>query len=273
MILSVQSLVSYGHAGNSSAVFPLQRLGFEVIQIPTVVFSNDTSYPSVHGMVLDAAQITDIVSGLDEIGVLASVNAVLSGYLGTAEMGNAVLETIEKVHRYNPKAFLCVDPVMGDLDTGFYCKSEVKDFFCRNVEKFNVLTPNLFELGTMTNTKPQSVSEVVNAARSLLALGPEAVVVTSAGGTKDARMIAVDASGQWMVSTPKLDRKFSGCGDVTTAILLARLQNGDDLSAALSHTASAVYGILRNTSGRQLALVQAQNEIVAPSIRFEATAI
>lgn len=79
-------------------------------------------------MVLDAAQITDIVSGLDEIGVLASVNAVLSGYLGTAEMGNAVLETIEKVHRYNPKAFLCVDPVMGDLDTGFYCKSEVKDF-------------------------------------------------------------------------------------------------------------------------------------------------
>lgn len=125
----------------------------------------------------------------------------------------------------------------------------------------------------MTNTKPQSVSEVVNAARSLLALGPEAVVVTSAGGTKDARMIAVDASGQWMVSTPKLDRKFSGCGDVTTAILLARLQNGDDLSAALSHTASAVYGILRNTSGRQLALVQAQNEIVAPSLRFEATAI
>ena len=29
-ILSIQSSVAYGHVGNSAAVFPLQRLGFEV---------------------------------------------------------------------------------------------------------------------------------------------------------------------------------------------------------------------------------------------------
>jgi pyridoxine kinase len=29
-ILSIQSWVSYGHVGNASAVFPLQRLGAEV---------------------------------------------------------------------------------------------------------------------------------------------------------------------------------------------------------------------------------------------------
>ena len=29
-ILSIQSHVAYGHAGNASAVFPMQRLGHEV---------------------------------------------------------------------------------------------------------------------------------------------------------------------------------------------------------------------------------------------------
>ncbi|MEF1336926.1 pyridoxal kinase, partial [Vibrio rotiferianus] len=43
-ILSIQSHVSFGHAGNSSAVFPMQRMGFEVWPIHTVQFSNHTQY-------------------------------------------------------------------------------------------------------------------------------------------------------------------------------------------------------------------------------------
>jgi pyridoxine kinase len=43
-ILSIQSHVAYGHAGNSAAVFPLQRLGHEVWAINTVEFSNHTGY-------------------------------------------------------------------------------------------------------------------------------------------------------------------------------------------------------------------------------------
>ena len=43
-ILSIQSSVAYGHVGNSSAVFPLQRLGIEVWPVHTVQFSNHTGY-------------------------------------------------------------------------------------------------------------------------------------------------------------------------------------------------------------------------------------
>ena len=35
-ILSIQSHVAYGHVGNSAAVFPLQRLGFEVWPVHSV---------------------------------------------------------------------------------------------------------------------------------------------------------------------------------------------------------------------------------------------
>ena len=37
-ILSIQSAVSYGHVGNSAAVFPLQRLGFEVWAVNTLQY-------------------------------------------------------------------------------------------------------------------------------------------------------------------------------------------------------------------------------------------
>jgi len=43
-IISIQSHVVYGHAGNSSAVFPMQRMGLEVWPIHTVQFSNHTQY-------------------------------------------------------------------------------------------------------------------------------------------------------------------------------------------------------------------------------------
>jgi hypothetical protein len=51
-ILSIQSWVAYGHVGNASAVFPLQRLGAEVWAINTVQFSNHTGYGDWTGEVL-----------------------------------------------------------------------------------------------------------------------------------------------------------------------------------------------------------------------------
>ena len=48
-ILSIQSHVTYGHVGNSAAVFPLQRLGFEVWPVMTVLFSNHTGYGAFRG--------------------------------------------------------------------------------------------------------------------------------------------------------------------------------------------------------------------------------
>ena len=50
-ILSIQSWVAYGHVGNASAVFPLQRLGAEVWAINTVQFSNHPGYGAWRGQV------------------------------------------------------------------------------------------------------------------------------------------------------------------------------------------------------------------------------
>ncbi len=48
-ILSIQSAVAHGHVGNAAAVFPLQRLGFEVWPVNTVHLSNHPGYGAWRG--------------------------------------------------------------------------------------------------------------------------------------------------------------------------------------------------------------------------------
>ncbi|BDZ60038.1 hypothetical protein GCM10025872_36950 [Barrientosiimonas endolithica] len=70
-ILSIQSSVAYGHAGNSSAVFPLQRLGHEVWPVFTVHFSNHTGYGAWRGPVFAPDTVADVITGIEERGCSA----------------------------------------------------------------------------------------------------------------------------------------------------------------------------------------------------------
>lgn len=80
-IISIQSHVVYGHAGNSSVVFPIQRMGLDVWPIHTVQFSNHTQYEQGWaGQTFSSGDIRNLVRGLDNISALKDCGAVLSGY-------------------------------------------------------------------------------------------------------------------------------------------------------------------------------------------------
>ena len=117
-ILSIQSHVAYGHVGNDAATFPLQRMGVEVWPVHTVQFSNHTGYGSWKGQIFDAGMIGEIVAGIEQRGVLGECDGVLSGYMGSAEIGMAILEVVATVRRANPGAKYCCDPVIGDVGRG-----------------------------------------------------------------------------------------------------------------------------------------------------------
>ena len=51
-VLSVQSSVVYGYAGNKAAVLPMQLSGIDVWPFYTVQFSNHTQYGMWQGMVM-----------------------------------------------------------------------------------------------------------------------------------------------------------------------------------------------------------------------------
>jgi pyridoxine kinase len=276
-ILSIQSSVVYGHVGNSAVTFPLMRMGVEVWPVITVHFSNHTGYESWRGPLLSAADLRNVVRGLDERGVLGEVDAVLSGYQGAEDIGAMILEAVALVKLRNPAAIYCCDPVLGDADTGSYVRPGIPEFMrARVVPAAQIITPNQFELASLTGLPVSTMEEALTAADAARALGPEVVLITSVvredatPGTID--MVAVDADGAWLVSTPRLPHTFTGSGDVTAATFLATLLRTWDVSAALAHTAAVVYGLLKITAERgraELALISAQDEFLRPSYSFE----
>ena len=93
-ILSIQSWVSYGHVGNASAIFPLQRLGAEVWAINTVQFSNHTGYGDWTGAVYSGQSVRELVDGIAARGALKRCDAVLTGYVGGPDIGDAILHAV-----------------------------------------------------------------------------------------------------------------------------------------------------------------------------------
>lgn len=275
-ILAIQSSVTYGHVGNSAAVFPMQRLGVDVWPVHTVLFSNHTGYGAWRGPLIAADQISEIVRGVDERGVLGQVDAVISGYQGGEDIAGAILDAVALVRRRNPEVVYCCDPVMGDVATGFYCRPGIPELMRdRVLPTAQVITPNQFELDFLSGRTTRTLDEVVAAAQQLRTRGPETVLVTSVvheglrPGELD--MVAVDSRGAWLVSTPRLTTEFTGSGDLTAAMFLTALLDGCDAEAALGRTAAIVHGVLATTEemGRdELALIAAQDEIVSPSRTF-----
>ncbi len=96
-ILSIQSHTVFGHAGNSAAEFPMRRMGANVWPLNTVQFSNHTQYGRWTGCVMPASHLTDIARGIAEIDRLKDCDAVLSGYIGSAEQGEHIQQSVSQV--------------------------------------------------------------------------------------------------------------------------------------------------------------------------------
>jgi pyridoxine kinase len=280
-VLSIQSSVAYGHVGNSAAVFPLQRMGFEVWPVNTVQFSNHTGYGQWRGQVLPAEDVAGIIRGIEDRDVLAGCDAVLSGYMGDASLGEVIVGAVGRVKELNAKAIYCCDPVMGDAGRGFFVRPGIPRFIKEvAVPAADIITPNQFELEFLTGLEVGDLYEALEAADEARRLGPETVLTTSLR-RRDADadtidMLAVSGEGAWLVQTPMLALEVNGAGDATAALFLARLLRGATPAEALSMTASAVYAVLEEThrtGSREMRLVAAQESIAEPPRRFEAKQI
>jgi len=277
-VLSIQSWVAYGHVGNASAVFPLQRLGAEVWAVNTVQFSNHTGYGTWRGQVFGAEMVRDIVQGIEERGVLPRCDAVLSGYMGDAAIGAAIVHAVERVKAANPAALYCCDPVIGDVGRGIFVRPGIPEFL-RDIAlpAADIATPNQFELAWLTGREVRTLADARAAAKALQAMGPRCVFVTSLSveETPDAfiEMLAAEDGAFWRVRTPRLPIAVNGAGDAIAALFLYhRLRWGEARIAAAS-AASSIYGLLRRTAeagSKEILTVEAQEEFVTPSRMFHA---
>jgi pyridoxine kinase len=268
----------------------MQRLGREVWAINTVEFSNHTGYGAWRGRILGGELAGELVDGLEERGALGDCEAVLSGYMGDAAVARAIAGAVRKVRAASPGALYCCDPVMGDVGRGVYVRPDIPAMFRDElVPLADIVTPNEFELETLTGVSVRGIDDARRAIDMLHGRGPGVVLVTShRGGTPGTiGMLASDGSGLHVVRTPELpiSTGVAGSGDLTASVFLSRYLETGDVKRALELCAASIFGILEaswkafrdDSPGKsklmELRIVQAQNELDSPSRFFEARRI
>ncbi len=282
-ILSIQSWVAYGHVGNAAAVFPLQRLGAEVWAVNTVQFSNHPGYGVWTGEVFTGATVSALIDGIAARGALPRCDAVLSGYMGSPDIGAAILDAVARVRASNPGALYCCDPVIGDDGPGVYVRPGIPELLRdRALREADIATPNRFELEWLTGapcaTLDGAQRAAINLAGRMRPQGPRSVLVTSLrtdatpAGCID--MLASEGGRFHLLRTPELPVSVNGAGDLLAALFLFHRHRTGSAAEALGRAASSLFGVLRRTAeagSRELLVVAGQNEFVTPSERFSVT--
>lgn len=282
-VLSIQSHVVYGYAGNKSAIFPMQLLGIDAWALNTVQFSNHTQYGQWTGMVMPKEQIGEIVAGIDAIGELHKCDAILSGYIGSAEQVAEIVNAVNKIKAINPQAIYLCDPVMGHPDKGCIVAEGVKEGLCDiALAAADITTPNLVELRELSGLKVENFAQAIEAVKAILAKGVKKVLVKhlSKVGQDPSQfeMLLANQQGIWHISRPlhRFTKEPVGVGDLTASVFLANLLNGKSDVEAFEHTANAVNDVMQIThdlNAYELQLIEARHVIANPVSQYKAEKI
>lgn len=281
-VLSIQSHVVWGHAGNSASTLPMQRMGIEVNPIHTVHFSNHTGYGHCRGEIMPPSIITDSVQGLEDNGFIKNISAVLSGYTASPLVGKTIADSVKTIRKHTPNAIYCCDPVLGDVGRGIYVKEGVANMVKNTLVPIaDIITPNHFEAEFLAGEPLDTLEKALAFCEDTVAKGVSTVVITSFNTTSTPndviQCIAVDSRGKYMLTKPKVTtgvkENFTGSGDVFTALYLSNILLGRSTENALGHTTSALHAIYTKTAqnGRdELDLIAAQDCIINPETMYTA---
>ncbi len=248
-VIVISSHVVRGTVGNRAMVFALETLGFPVWAVPTVTLPWHPGHGPATRIVAPAKEFAAMLKDLEGAKWLGEVGAVLTGYLGDAAQAEAVASLVEKVKSQNANAIYLCDPVMGDSG-GLYVPEDVaaaqRD---RLMPLADIATPNRHELEWMTGVTLESAAAVADAA---LDVGPPTMLVTSSPAlmARSTGNLLVTAEAAMMAEHRVIDNPPNGLGDLTAAVFLARLLQGQDAQKALQATTESVFEVLARTAKR-----------------------
>jgi len=251
-ILSIQSHVVHGYVGNKAAVYPLQAMGYEVWPINTVQFSNHTGYGKWQGEVFSGEHIRQLLRGLEDLDVLHRCNAVLSGYLGSSQIGECIYDAVACLQSRSKNLIYLCDPVIGDVGRGIFVKPDVLDFFKTKL-RANIITPNHFEAEILSNMSIHSIEDAKKAAAFFHEKGIEIVIITSLRTRNlDPNKLCIFLSQkhqEMLYETPfyPFDIAPNGTGDLFSALFLGHYLHFNNAKKSLGKTIQKMDEVMKKT--------------------------
>lgn len=235
-VLSIQSHVSHGYVGSRAATFTLQYQGWDVDNINTVNFSNHTGYGNFKGSPISAHDCESLFTGLNNIQILHSYDAVITGYIPNQELIKLIVDRVKSIKLNSTKSMLyLLDPVMGDqgyLYVDKSCINQYKQALFENV--VDIITPNQFELELLWGQKIGNKLDLLTAIDYLHnTCNITYIIITSLDPSLDLFndnspdyiycVCSTRNSSIKFFKIPVIESYFTGVGDLFSSLLLDKL--------------------------------------------------
>lgn len=249
----INDLSGLGKCSLTASIPVLSVMQAQPCPIPTAVLTNQTGFDSFYCD--DYTDKLDIFAEQwDKMGM--TFDGIITGYFVSEEQINKVLSFIARFKKDNTKLF--VDPVMGD---GGSIYSTYTTALCKKVCSLalhaDVITPNLTELCVLTGADYAQIEAIANdeeflkrieaLAMSLVEKGVGAVIVT--GLVRGANMYngVFRKSHAHYCKTRSLAGRYSGTGDLFSAVICGASLRGDDLEKAVRLAAEFIERSVEDT--------------------------
>ncbi len=186
-----------------------------------------------------------VIAQVDAVAGDIGVDAAKTGMLSSAPIIEAVAKAVEAHQITN----LVVDPVFvskhGDHLLAADAVGTMKEHL---LPQATIITPNLHEASGLLGREVATLTEMREAARALLDLGPGSVLVKGGHLPGDAVDVFCDGEEVIELTGPRYDTNDThGTGCALSAAITARLAHGDDLLDAVRYAKDFVSNAIRRS--------------------------
>jgi pyridoxine kinase len=263
-VIVVSSHVVRGAVGGRGSVFALERIGFPVWSVPTVILSWHPGHGKATRIETERRYFATLVHDLRTAPQLSEIGAVLTGYFSDAGQVEAVVSLIQATTAANSALYLC-DPVIGDKGGLFRPEPLAVAIRDRLLPQADIATPNRHELEWIAGKSLADNDALMAAAMNL---GPKEVVVTSAFAPPgEIGTLLVVPDGAHLASHRMLPDTPHGTGDLFAALYLSHRLDGLESVVALERSVAAVLRLVELAAERganELPLAEGQDAFLAP---------
>ncbi len=264
-VLLISSQAASSRVGASASAFALERLGIEVITLPTVLVGRHPGWGDPGLVEIDADGLSRMFLAVQAQGVLDKVDAVITGYFRSSRQVTAAAAMIDYTRAAKKDMLVVVDPVMGDEPDGLYVPDAVAEAIIRDlVPRADIITPNAWELAHISDQPVFDESSAVDAARATKC---PMVVASSTPSAALCATLVIEKDEAWCVTTPCYKDAPRGTGDLLTALFTAHLLGGKTARVALETSVSSIDMVLADAqrlNTPELPLIASQDRLVSP---------
>ncbi|WP_434054888.1 MAG: pyridoxal kinase [Roseibium sp.] len=247
-LLVVTSQVVRGGISGRGLTFALERIGHAAWFLPTILLPWHPGHGKGTRIVAASEDFAALAGDLATSEKLAELGGVMTGYLGNAEQAAPIAELVKAVKKANPDALYLCDPVIGDHHSasggGLYVpKATAEAIRDELVPLADIVTPNSFELGWLTQRDVETELQNLSAARSL---GAARVLITSSPALRRnsiANLLA-GARGAVAAEHAAIDNPPHGTGDLIAGLFLSNVLAGFDDEEALKRASASVFELV-----------------------------